>query len=44
MRWTFWPSLALGLTLLALGKPILSLFGPGFAEGYPLMFVLAVSA
>jgi O-antigen/teichoic acid export membrane protein len=42
VRWTFWPSLALGLVLLALGKPILSLFGPGFAEGYPLMFVLAV--
>ncbi len=42
VRWTFWPSLALGLALLALGKPILSLFGPGFAEGYPLMFVLAI--
>jgi O-antigen/teichoic acid export membrane protein len=42
VRWTFWPSLALGLTMLALGKPILSLFGPGFAEGYPLLFVLAI--
>jgi O-antigen/teichoic acid export membrane protein len=42
VRWTFWPSLALGLVLLALGKPILSLFGPGFTDGYPLMFVLAV--
>ena len=42
VRWTFWPSLALGLAMLALGKPILSLFGPGFAEGYPLLFVLAI--
>jgi O-antigen/teichoic acid export membrane protein len=42
VRWTFWPSLALGLTLLALGKPILALFGPGFSDGYPLMFILAV--
>jgi O-antigen/teichoic acid export membrane protein len=42
VRWTFWPSLALGLVLLALGEPILSLFGPGFAEGYPLLFVLAI--
>jgi O-antigen/teichoic acid export membrane protein len=42
VRWTFWPSLALGLALLALGRPILSLFGPGFTEGYPLMFVLAI--
>jgi O-antigen/teichoic acid export membrane protein len=42
VRWTFWPSLGLGLAMLALGKPILSLFGPGFAEGYPLLFVLAI--
>ncbi len=42
VRWTFWPSLALGIAMLALGKPILSLFGPGFAEGYPLLFVLAI--
>jgi O-antigen/teichoic acid export membrane protein len=42
VRWTFWPSLAFGLALLALGKPILGLFGPGFDEGYPLMFVLVI--
>lgn len=41
-RWTFWPALAFALVLLALGKPILMLFGEGFADGYPLMFVLAV--
>ena len=40
IRWTFWPSLAAAIALLALGKPILMLFGAGFAEGYPLLFVL----
>jgi O-antigen/teichoic acid export membrane protein len=42
VRWTFWPSLVFGLALLALGEPILSLFGAGFTDGYPLMFVLVV--
>ena len=42
VRWTFWPSLALAAVLLALGKPILMLFGSEFADGYPLMFVLAL--
>ena len=42
IRWTFWPSLALAIGLLAVGKPLLSLFGPGFAEGYPLIFVLVI--
>jgi O-antigen/teichoic acid export membrane protein len=42
VRWTFWPSLAATAAILALGLPILRLFGPGFAAGYPLMFVLAV--
>jgi O-antigen/teichoic acid export membrane protein len=40
IRWTFWPSLALVILLLALGRPILSLFGPGFADGYPLIWVM----
>lgn len=39
-RWTFWPSLALGCAVLALGPFLLSLFGPGFSAGYPLMFIL----
>ena len=30
--------------ILALGKPILWLFGPGFVDGYPLMFILAIGA
>ena len=42
IRWTFWPSLALAIGLLIVGKPLLSLFGPGFAEGYPLIFVLVI--
>jgi O-antigen/teichoic acid export membrane protein len=42
IRWTFWPSLALAAGLLIVGKPLLALFGPGFAEGYPLIFVLVI--
>lgn len=42
IRWTFWPSLALAIGLLVVGKPLLSLFGPGFAEGYPLIFVMVI--
>jgi len=42
MRWTFWPSLAIGIMLLALGRPILGLFGPGFVDGYPLMCIMLV--
>lgn len=42
IRWTFWPSLALAIGLLLVGKPLLSLFGPGFSEGYPLIFVLVI--
>ena len=29
--------------ILAFGKPILWLFGPGFQDGYPLMFILAIA-
>jgi O-antigen/teichoic acid export membrane protein len=39
-RWTFWPSLAIGLCALAAGELLLSLFGPGFTEGYAIMAVL----
>lgn len=41
-RWTFWPSLLACAMILAFGKPLLSLFGPGFASGYPAMFLLAI--
>ena len=42
IRWTFWPSLAATVVLLALGQPFLLLFGPRFVEGYSLMFILAI--
>ena len=41
-RWTFWPSLAVGIIVLVLGRPLLSLFGPSFTEGYPLLFILVI--
>jgi len=42
IRWTFWPSLAATIVILALGQPFLMLFGPSYADGYALMFILAV--
>jgi O-antigen/teichoic acid export membrane protein len=42
VKWTFWPSLAGAAVILALGKPLLGLFGPQFDAGYPLMLILAV--
>ena len=42
IRWTFWPSLAALVVMLALGRPFLWLFGPAFVDAYPLMFVMAV--
>jgi O-antigen/teichoic acid export membrane protein len=41
-RWTFWPSLAVCVAILALGKPLLALFGADFSRGYAVMFILAV--
>ena len=42
VNWTFWPSLAAALLILALGLPLLRLFGPAFEVGYPVMMVLVV--
>jgi O-antigen/teichoic acid export membrane protein len=42
IKWTFWPSLAATILLLALGKPLLWLFGPQFVAGYDIMFIAAV--
>jgi O-antigen/teichoic acid export membrane protein len=42
IQWTFWPSLAATLVLLAFGKPLLWLFGPQFVDGYDIMFVAAI--
>ncbi|HYS86400.1 MAG TPA: polysaccharide biosynthesis C-terminal domain-containing protein, partial [Bradyrhizobium sp.] len=42
INWTFWPSLAATVILLALGKPLLWLFGPQFVIGYDIMFISAI--
>jgi O-antigen/teichoic acid export membrane protein len=42
IKWTFWPSLAATVLLLAMGKPLLWLFGPKFVSGYDMMFVAAI--
>jgi O-antigen/teichoic acid export membrane protein len=42
IQWTFWPSLAATVLLLALGKPLLWLFGPQFVVGYDIMFIAAI--
>lgn len=41
-RWTFWASLAAVVIVLVVGRPLLALFGPGFTEGFPILFVLAI--
>ncbi|MDR6819599.1 O-antigen/teichoic acid export membrane protein [Neorhizobium sp. 2083] len=40
VRWSFWPSLAVGLAALASGELLLSLFGSAFTAGYWLMAIL----
>ena len=42
IKWTFWPSLAATVVLLAFGKPLLWLFGPQFIVGYDIMFIAAI--
>jgi len=42
IQWTFWPSLAATLALLAFGKPLLWLFGAQFVAGYDIMFIAAI--
>jgi O-antigen/teichoic acid export membrane protein len=42
VSWTFWPSLVMAIVVLALGQPMLWLFGPAFVAGYPLLFLLVV--
>lgn len=41
VKWTFWPTLAITAAVLALGLPLLSLFGPEFTAAYPMMAVLS---
>lgn len=40
--WCFWPSLLAAAFLLAVGRPLLWLFGPDFTAAYPVMFILTV--
>jgi O-antigen/teichoic acid export membrane protein len=42
ISWTFWPSVFAAIAILAVGKPLLMLFGPGFSDGYDLMFIVAI--
>jgi O-antigen/teichoic acid export membrane protein len=42
VRWIFWPSLAVTLAILIVGRPVLMLFGRDFAAGYPFMAILAL--
>lgn len=42
VSWTFWPSLLMTIIVLALGKPMLVLFGPEYVHGYPLLFLLVL--
>jgi O-antigen/teichoic acid export membrane protein len=42
VSWTFWPSVAMAIVVLALGELMLMLFGPEFVAGYPLLFLLVV--
>lgn len=40
-RWMFFPTLAMALTLVALGSTVLSTFGSTFVRGYPVLILLA---
>ena len=42
IRWTFWASLAASIVILAMGRPLLSLFGLHFIDGFHLMLILVV--
>lgn len=42
VNWTFWPSLLGALAILALGWPLLWLFGPQFTAGYPVMAIIVL--
>jgi O-antigen/teichoic acid export membrane protein len=42
IRLTFWPSLGLIVVILAVGVPLLRLFGAEFVSGYAIMFIIAI--
>jgi len=41
-RWTFWPSVVVGLGLLAVAPLLLRLFGAEFTQGYSLIAILMI--
>lgn len=41
-HWVFWPTLAGAAIILAIGQPLLWMFGKDFVAGYPVMFILAL--
>lgn len=41
VHWTFWPSLAMAIVMVLLGKYFLMLFGPAFVSGQELLWILA---
>jgi O-antigen/teichoic acid export membrane protein len=42
VRWTFWPTLGVAVSLALLGAPLLSLFGAHFSAGYPIVAILGL--
>ena len=42
VKWTFLASLVMAVAVLLVGRPLLALFGPGFTEGFPILFVLVL--
>ena len=42
VNWTFWPSLALAILMVLLGRYFLMLFGPSFLSGESLLWILAI--
>ncbi len=42
VRWTFWPSCAAMALLVGFGRPLLGLYGPGFAAGYSVLCTLGL--
>lgn len=42
VRWAFWPALFIGLAALLAGNFLLSMFGPGFTQGYYVMVILFI--
>ncbi len=42
VTWTFWPSVAVTVIVLAAGPMVLRMFGKDFESAYPAMFILSV--